>query len=73
MEYHSGFHTHQSNFQHHNQDQATRFVARLKTEVSDIAKYLSLSNLQDRNENLFYRVIIENIKELGIFTYKITN
>lgn len=32
----------------------------------DLQKYSYISNLRDRNETLFYRVVMDNIDEMGI-------
>jgi malate dehydrogenase (oxaloacetate-decarboxylating)(NADP+) len=44
--------------------QVQRFLYNLSKKDLDIERYISLSNLQDRNERLFYKVITENIEEL---------
>ncbi|KAI6223804.1 hypothetical protein M3Y99_01426100 [Aphelenchoides fujianensis] len=45
------------------QQQAYRVMSKLREQPNDLARYVQLSSLQDRNEKLFYRVIVENIKE----------
>lgn len=42
--------------------QADRFLAYYNQEDSDIRRFNSLQALQDRNETLFYKVVINNIK-----------
>jgi hypothetical protein len=37
--------------------------------MSDIEKFNSLCGLQHRNETLFYKIIIENIKEMAPIVY----
>lgn len=37
--------------------------------MSDIEKFNSICGLQHRNETLFYKVIIENIKEMAPIVY----
>ena len=37
-------------------------MSKLREQPNDLARYVQLSSLQDRNEKLFYRVIVENIK-----------
>lgn len=52
------------------QQQLDRFLRyfRLKKD-SPIDQYATLAALQDRNENLFYKAIIENIKEMAPIVY----
>jgi hypothetical protein len=42
--------------------QVARFLAYYDQDESDLRRYNSLQALQDRNEILFYKVIIDNIK-----------
>jgi len=51
------------------QEQATRFLNVLRRKNSDIEKYVELMDLQDRNETLFYRVLIDHIEELMPLVY----
>lgn len=44
--------------------QVKRLHEQLKTQPSDLAKNLFLSQLQDRNEILFYRLVTEYLEEL---------
>jgi malic enzyme len=37
--------------------------------MSDIEKFNSICALQHRNETLFYKVVIENIKEMAPIVY----
>lgn len=46
-------------------EQASRVMQRLEEDPSDIAQYNFLSSLLDRNETLYYKLLIENIKKLG--------
>lgn len=43
--------------------QAARFMKSLRAEADALHKYISLSLLQNRNEYLFYRVVVDNIEE----------
>ncbi|KAI6218602.1 Malic enzyme [Aphelenchoides besseyi] len=43
--------------------QAERFMSRLRSQPDDLSRYIQLDNLQERNEKLFYRVVVENVKE----------
>ena len=46
-----------------------RALANLRRKVYDIEKYIFLSGLQDRNEKLFYRMVIDNIEEIMPLIY----
>lgn len=51
------------------QIQLTRVRENLRRKESDIERYVALSALQDRNERLFYKAVIENIEELMPIIY----
>uniref|UniRef100_A0A915CKZ2 Malic enzyme n=1 Tax=Ditylenchus dipsaci TaxID=166011 RepID=A0A915CKZ2_9BILA len=44
--------------------QAYRVLKNLRDQPNDLARYIHLDGLQDRNERLFYKVVCENVKEL---------
>jgi malate dehydrogenase (oxaloacetate-decarboxylating)(NADP+) len=44
--------------------QINRVVANIRKKESPIEKYIFLSALQDRNERLYYKVVLENVEEL---------
>ncbi len=46
------------------EDQARRVIQTLRSKPTDLDRYNSLIALQDRNETLFYNVLIRNIEEL---------
>ena len=53
-----------------NQDRhQKRALANLRRKAYDIEKYIFLSGLQDRNEKLFYRMVIDNIEEIMPLIY----
>jgi hypothetical protein len=35
--------------------------------TDDLQKYSYISNLRDRNETLFYRLVMDNIDEMGMW------
>ena len=46
-----------------------RALGNMRRKAYDIEKYIFLSGLQDRNEKLFYRMVIENIEEIMPLIY----
>jgi malate dehydrogenase (oxaloacetate-decarboxylating)(NADP+) len=52
------------------QDQRARHVIEnVRRKSSNLERYLYLASLQDRNERLFYRVLIDNLEELAPIVY----
>lgn len=51
------------------QEQADRILDNVRHWDEDLDKYIYLTALQDRNENLFYKVITENIEEMAPIIY----
>ncbi|MEM7195467.1 MAG: NAD-dependent malic enzyme [Pseudomonadota bacterium] len=49
--------------------QMGRVLANMRRKGSDIEKYIFLSALQDRNERLFFRLIMENFREIMPLIY----
>ncbi len=49
--------------------QLQRVLENMRRKQSDIEKYIFLSALQERNERLFYHLIIENIQEIMPLIY----
>ena len=49
--------------------QADRVLRNLRNQPDDLARYVQLNALQDRNEKLFYRVLEDNIEELMPVVY----
>ncbi len=45
-------------------DRTVHIINNVRRKTTDLEKYLYLSGLQNRNERLFYRVLIEHIQEL---------
>ncbi len=49
--------------------QMTRLMENLGRKESDIERYVLLSSLQDRNERLFYRTVIDHIEQIMPIIY----
>jgi malate dehydrogenase (oxaloacetate-decarboxylating)(NADP+) len=49
--------------------QVERVLANLRTLPSDLAKYVALNELHDRNEALFFRVVCDHIDEIQPLIY----
>ena len=47
------------------QEQVKRVKQRFDHITDDLQKYSYISNLRDRNETLFYRLVMDNIDEMG--------
>ncbi len=50
-------------------EQMERFLANLRRQPDDLAKYVALTALYDRNVALFFRVVCENIDEMQPIIY----
>jgi malate dehydrogenase (oxaloacetate-decarboxylating)(NADP+) len=50
-------------------EQVRRALANIRREQTPLEKYLWLTALQDRNETLFYRVVLEHLQELMPIIY----
>lgn len=50
-------------------EQEARVMGNLRAKADDLERYLFLVSLQDRNETLFYRVLMNNIDELVPLVY----
>ena len=50
-------------------EQELRVLGNLRNKASDLERYLFLVSLQDRNETLFYRVVINQIEEIMPLIY----
>ena len=50
-------------------EQELRVLGNLRNKATDLERYLFLVSLQDRNETLFYRVVINHIEEIMPLIY----
>lgn len=50
-------------------EQVMRVLENVRRKSSDLEKYIYLIGLQDRNENLFYRVVMDNLDEMMPLIY----
>jgi malate dehydrogenase (oxaloacetate-decarboxylating)(NADP+) len=51
------------------EQQVEKILENFRTEPTDIHKYLFLMSLQDRNERLFYRVVMDDLSEMMPIIY----
>ena len=49
--------------------QATRVLGSFRRKPNDLEKYIYLISLQERNESLFYRVVMDNLSEMMPIIY----
>jgi malate dehydrogenase (oxaloacetate-decarboxylating)(NADP+) len=49
--------------------QAQRVLENYQRKPTDLERYLHLASLQDRNETLFYRVVIDNLEQMMPIVY----
>jgi malate dehydrogenase (oxaloacetate-decarboxylating)(NADP+) len=54
---------------HTMEEQVQRVMGNYRRRGDDLDRYLFLTDLQDRNETLFYRVIIDNLEEMMPIVY----
>ena len=54
---------------HTQQEQAARFMTNLRKLTDPLEKFVALNALHDRNESLFFRVVIDNIDEIQPIIY----
>jgi malate dehydrogenase (oxaloacetate-decarboxylating)(NADP+) len=50
-------------------EQVRRVMDNYRTKKTDLERYIHLVSLQDRNETLFYRVVVENLEEMMPIIY----
>jgi malate dehydrogenase (oxaloacetate-decarboxylating)(NADP+) len=50
-------------------EQATRILTNFRRKPDDLEKYIFLTSLQERNETLFYRVLVDHLEEMMPIVY----
>ena len=50
-------------------DQVQRVMKNFRNKSSDLERYIQLAGLQDRNETLFYRVVMDHLEEMMPIIY----
>jgi hypothetical protein len=50
-------------------EQELRVLGNVRSKPTDLSRYLYMISLQDRNETLFYRVVMNNIEEMMPIIY----
>jgi hypothetical protein len=51
------------------EEQVLRVMSNFRGEPNDLGRYIQIVSLQDRNETLFYRVVMDNLEELMPIIY----
>ncbi|MCX7871728.1 MAG: NAD-dependent malic enzyme [Verrucomicrobiae bacterium] len=54
---------------HTMEEQVQRVMANYRKRGDDLDRYLFLTDLQDRNETLFYRIVVDNLEEMMPIIY----
>ncbi len=54
---------------HSQKEQMLRVLANVRKKSSDLERYLFMIGLQDRNETLFYRALLDNLEEMMPIIY----
>jgi malate dehydrogenase (oxaloacetate-decarboxylating)(NADP+) len=54
---------------HSQAEQVTRVLGNVRQKPDDLERYIYLAALQDRNETLFYRVIVDHLEEMMPIIY----